>query len=149
MYSKSNPILTEIQDKLADIGETKTVKFVWTPGHAGIDGNEKADEAWQQSDSPMTRFKKTIERWKPNVNFNRNPQVVLSRMRMCHTHFTHSHHMTRKRSSMCDQCNTTTTVAHFLLECTKFQSERIKHKIDKTCLENDYKKNLRILAYIK
>jgi hypothetical protein len=46
-------------------------------------------------DSPMTRFKKTIERWKPNVNFNRHQQVVLSRMRMCHTHFTHSHHITR------------------------------------------------------
>jgi hypothetical protein len=135
-----------------------------TPGHAGIDGNEKADEeakealrqclppqsmmvaadmieqAWQQSNSPMTRFKKTIERWKPNVNLNRHQQVVLSRMRMCHTHFTHSHHMTRERSPMCDQCNTTTKVAHFLLECTKFQSERIKLKIDETCLENDYKK---------
>jgi ribonuclease HI len=175
MYPKSNPILTEIQDELAEIGETKTVKFVWTPGHAGIDSNEKADEgakealrqclppqstvvaadlitrtkfnakkiieqAWQQSDSPMTRFKNTIERWKPNVNLNRHQQVVLFRLRMCHTHFTHSHHMTRERSPMCDQCNTTTTVALFLLECTKFQSERIKHKIDESCLENDYKK---------
>jgi ribonuclease HI len=37
-------ILTEIQDELAEIGEIKTVKFVWTPGHAGISGNEKADE---------------------------------------------------------------------------------------------------------
>jgi hypothetical protein len=41
MYPKSNPILTEIQGKLADIGEMKTVKFVWTPGHAGIIGNER------------------------------------------------------------------------------------------------------------
>jgi ribonuclease HI len=44
MYPKSNPILTEIQDELAEIGEMKTVKFVWRPGHAGISGNEKADE---------------------------------------------------------------------------------------------------------
>jgi ribonuclease HI len=44
MYPKSNPILTEIQDKLAEIGEMKTVKFVWTPGHAGISGNKKVDE---------------------------------------------------------------------------------------------------------
>jgi hypothetical protein len=44
MYPKSNPILTEIQEELAQIGEMKTVKFVWTPSHAGISGNEKADE---------------------------------------------------------------------------------------------------------
>jgi hypothetical protein len=95
MYPKTNPILTEIQDELAVIGEDKHINFVWTPGHAGIEGNEKADEAakealrqfllpeltvvladmiatakfnakrivernWQQSDSPMTRFKKSI-----------------------------------------------------------------------------------------
>jgi ribonuclease HI len=44
MYPKSNPILTEIQDELVKIREMKTVKFVWTPGHAGTSGNEKADE---------------------------------------------------------------------------------------------------------
>jgi ribonuclease HI len=49
MYPKSNPILTEIQDELAEIGEMKTVKFVWTPGHAGISGNEKADEGAKQA----------------------------------------------------------------------------------------------------
>jgi hypothetical protein len=71
----------------------KTIKFVWTLGHAEISGNKKADEGakeafrqglppqstvvaadmitrakfnakkiieetWQQSESPMTRFKK-------------------------------------------------------------------------------------------
>jgi ribonuclease HI len=44
IYSKSNPILTEIQVELAEIGEMKTVKFVWTLGHAGIRSNERADE---------------------------------------------------------------------------------------------------------
>jgi hypothetical protein len=80
----------------------KTVKFVWTTGHAGTSGNKKADEGakedlkqcsppqpmvvaadmitrakfnakkiikqtWQQSESPMTRFKKTIGRWNPVI----------------------------------------------------------------------------------
>jgi ribonuclease HI len=44
MYQKPNPILTEIQDELAEIEEMKTVKFVWTPDHSGISGNKKADE---------------------------------------------------------------------------------------------------------
>jgi ribonuclease HI len=44
MYPKSNHILTEIKDKLAKIGEMKTIKFVWTPGHAEISANKKADE---------------------------------------------------------------------------------------------------------
>jgi ribonuclease HI len=30
---------------LAVIGEDKHINFVWTLGHAGIEGNEKADEA--------------------------------------------------------------------------------------------------------
>jgi hypothetical protein len=117
MYPKSNLILTEIQDELAEIVEMKTVKFVWTPGHAGISGNEKANEGGfktmptatidggggQYDDQskiqrkknyrtnlatiPMTRFKKTIERWKPNVklNTNRHQQVVLSRLQMSDT----------------------------------------------------------------
>jgi hypothetical protein len=42
MYPKSNPILTEIQDELDEIGEMKTVKFVCTPSHAGMCSNEKA-----------------------------------------------------------------------------------------------------------
>jgi ribonuclease HI len=44
MYPKSNPILTKIQDKLAVIGGMKILRFVWTPGHAGISGNEKVDD---------------------------------------------------------------------------------------------------------
>jgi ribonuclease HI len=44
MYPKSNPILTEIQDELAEIGEMKTVIFVWPPGHAGISGNKQVGE---------------------------------------------------------------------------------------------------------
>jgi hypothetical protein len=67
----------------------KTVKFIWTPGHAGISGNKKADkgakealrqvvaadmitraklnakkiieQTWQQSQSPMTRLKKLLK----------------------------------------------------------------------------------------
>jgi ribonuclease HI len=44
MYPKLNPILTEIQDELAEVREMKTVRFVWTPGHAGISGDENANE---------------------------------------------------------------------------------------------------------
>jgi hypothetical protein len=36
MYSKPKPIMTEIPDELTEIGEMKTVKFVWTPCHAAI-----------------------------------------------------------------------------------------------------------------
>jgi ribonuclease HI len=49
MYPKSNPILTEIQDELAEIGEMKTVIFVWRLGHTGISGNEKADEGAKEA----------------------------------------------------------------------------------------------------
>jgi hypothetical protein len=50
----------------------------------------------------MTRLKKTVGRWKPNVKLNRHQQVVLSRLQICHTHLTHSHFLTWERSPMCD-----------------------------------------------
>jgi hypothetical protein len=77
----------------------KTVKFVWTPGHADEGAKEAlrqcllpqstmvaADmiirakfnakknyrKTWQQSESFMTRFKKTIGRWKLNVMLKRH-----------------------------------------------------------------------------
>jgi hypothetical protein len=118
----------------------KTVTFVWTPGHAGISGNEKAVEgakkvlrqclppqsmvvaadmitrakfnekksyranlATSRQHHSITCFSKIIGRLKPNVKLNRHQQVMLSRFRMCHTHLTHSHHMTRQRSPICDQ----------------------------------------------
>jgi ribonuclease HI len=46
MYPKSNPILTEIQD---EIGEMKILRFVWTPGHAGISGIENVDKEAEEA----------------------------------------------------------------------------------------------------
>lgn len=39
-----NPIIQKIQNKLQSLSETKDITFLWTPGHVGIKGNEKADE---------------------------------------------------------------------------------------------------------
>jgi hypothetical protein len=104
---------------------------------------------WQQSDNPMTRFKKSIGRLKPHAQLNRREQVIISRLRMCHTNLTHSHHMRRETPLICEQCNATTTVAHILLECVRYRSHRIKHTIDETSLDNDYDKNLRIVKFMK
>jgi hypothetical protein len=183
MYPKTNPILTEIQDELAVI-KNKHINFVWTPGYARIEGNEKADEAakealqqcllpeltvvvadmiakakfkakrivernWQQSDSPMIRFKKSIGRLKLHAQLNRREQMIIYRLRMCHNNLTHSHHMRGETPLICEQCNATTTVAHILLECVRYRSHRIKHNIDETCLDNDYDENLRIIKFMK
>jgi ribonuclease HI len=67
--------LIEIQDELTEIGEMETVEFVWTPGHAGISGNEKANngakEALRQCLLPqsMVVAADMIIRAKFNANF--------------------------------------------------------------------------------
>jgi hypothetical protein len=73
--------------------------------------------------APWLVLKKTIERWKPNVKLNRHQQVVLSRLRMCHTHL----NIWRENVRRC--AINATTVTHFVFECTKFQSHHIKRNI--------------------
>jgi hypothetical protein len=60
VYPKSNPILIEIQDELADIGGMKTVKFVCTPVNAEISGNEKADEGAKEALRQWLRQQSTV-----------------------------------------------------------------------------------------
>jgi hypothetical protein len=68
VFLEKNPILTKIQDELAEIGETKTVKFVWAPGHAGIDGNEKADKGAKKDNAYLHNRWWWQPIWSPEQN---------------------------------------------------------------------------------
>ena len=49
---------------------------------------------------------------------NKKEEVILSRLRICHTRTTHSYLLEVKQQPMCHTCQTKYTVKHILIECT-------------------------------
>ena len=53
----------------------------------------------------------------------------MTRLRIGHTRLTHGYYMTRGRPPEC--CNTSLTIEHLLLRCTKHTNLRRKHNLPK------------------
>lgn len=127
--------------------EGDKVKLIWTPGHVGILGNERADqEARNAAKSPIDtsnteipvddiiRAIENFEGAKPfreKLNgFTRTEQVAISRLRMGYTRKSHRHVLERfKRTDYsepptCIHCGLEETVEHVIWECPKYETER-------------------------
>jgi hypothetical protein len=101
---------------------------------------------WEQTTSHMLNIKRTTKRWESIKVFNRRVQVVITRMRIGHTHLTHGYHLEPPR---CDNCGTTLTVPHILYDCGLFGAARAKYGINVTSLGHDVEKNETLLYFLK
>jgi hypothetical protein len=84
---------------------------------------------WEQTTSHMLNIQRTTKRWESIKVFNCRAQVVITGMRIGHTH-----HMN-------DNCDTTLMVPYILYDSGLFGAARAKYGIDVTSLENDVGKN--------
>ena len=76
---------------------------------------------WQDyRPTQLKEIKPNIGHWKSSVRDNRKEEVVLCRMRIGHTVFTHSYIIDQVPETMCDTCRCRLNVRHVLLECRKF-----------------------------
>jgi hypothetical protein len=103
----------QIQDVIHNLAVDKNIAFVWVPGHSNIQGNETADKAATNLQMPsdlkmdtcdLKSKKKAKQQGKINGNKQRVTNIkqtmkrweyikVFNRMRIGHTHLTHSCHM--------------------------------------------------------
>lgn len=84
---------------------------------------------WQQSKTKLREVKPTIKPWTSNPK-RRKVSVILTRLRIGHTRYTHEHLLKKTEEIICEICKTKVSVKHFLIECPKYKSERQKNNID-------------------
>ena len=71
--------------------------------------------------------KPTLGEWYPSYRSIRREEVIITRLRIGHSHLTHSWLLAKEDAPECIQCNEYLTMKHILLDCIDFQPIRDKH----------------------
>ena len=125
----------------------KTIFFCWIPSNIGIRGNEAADVAakesldfnitasqvaytdlkphinsfiankWQERWSCCPEIKPTLGVWPSGFRNSSKEEVVLSRLRIGHTYFSHSYILRQEDPRECTACQEIYSVRHVLIDC--------------------------------
>ncbi|KAL4085149.1 hypothetical protein QTP88_027441 [Uroleucon formosanum] len=74
----------------------------------------------------LREIKSSTLPWLPDTSLPRRHQIVLNRLRIGHTLYTHEHLLSKKEQPICTSCNTVTTVKHLLTECLLTKDARDK-----------------------
>lgn len=72
----------------------------------------------------LKSVKPRIGWWLSAHRSTRREEVLLARLRIGHTHLTHSYLMSRDPQPECPTCNTALTVSHILLSCSTYDTPR-------------------------
>ena len=76
-------------------------------------------------DTNLKSIKVVSGKWETSMRSNRREEIVLCRLRLGHTLFTHSFILDRDPRPLCDRCQCPLSVQHILIECPKYANERI------------------------
>ena len=92
---------------------------------------EAVRSSWQFSwtlveSNKMKEITDCINPWLYRTCSRRN-EVVLCRLRIGHTHFSHGFLMSNDHQPFCDDCLVPLTVRHLLVECPSLQELRERH----------------------
>ena len=89
---------------------------------------EKWQRLWNEEheNNKLKQIKPNIGPWQSSCQEKRHTEVVLTRLRIGHTHLTHGYLMNTPHDPIpeCPQCRTILTVKHIFIECPIFQRQR-------------------------
>jgi kelch-like protein 2/3 len=89
------------------------------------------DSVWQKCWDGETNNK--LHRLQPVIGncrlgkLTRRDEVVIHRLRVGHSHLTHSYLLKKEQAPMCQTCKLPITVEHVLVGCAKYASQRLKY----------------------
>ena len=85
-------------------------------------------EQWQATNNNKLRaIKNDVTVWPSSKNNVRKMETILTRLRIGHTHITHSHLMEGRAAPYCGSCIVPLTVEHLLVECPDYRDERLRY----------------------
>ena len=80
-----------------------------------------------RSFNKLHAVKPTLGEWYPSYRSIRREEVIIIRLRIGHSHLTHSWLLAKEDAPECIQCNEYLTMKHIFLDCIEFQPIRDKH----------------------
>ena len=89
--------------------------------------NDAFNQLWAKyrSDTNLKRIKEVTGKWDSSIRTNRREEIVLCRLGLGHTRFTHSYILDREPRPQCNTCGCPRSVEHMLIECPEFANQRI------------------------
>lgn len=114
---------------------------------------EKWNGRWNECiDHKLYEIKTTTAPWETSLRESRYESVIVCRLRIGHTRYTHDYLMKKCNPPQCDICHCPITIQHILINCPKYNHQRRKTKISPNLKEalGDNEKFLRCtLKFIK
>ena len=75
----------------------------------------------------LRQIKPIISEWLPSFRSCRREEIVLARLRIGHTHFTHSFLLKGEEPPQCIPCHTALSIKHIFLDCVDVSHIREKY----------------------
>ena len=114
-------------NEAADVAAKESLDFNITPSqvpytdlkpHINSFIANKWQERWSSCpDNKLFKIKPTLGVWPPGFRNSRKEEVVLSRLRIGHTYFTHSYILRQEDPPECTACQEIYSVRHVLIDC--------------------------------
>ncbi|KAL4104307.1 hypothetical protein QTP88_019608 [Uroleucon formosanum] len=76
------------------------------------------------SENKLREIKHSVELWPKYTDLNRKNEVILNRLRIGHTKFTHGHLMAKTDPPLCSTCNLNYSIEHIIIHCPNFNAAR-------------------------
>ena len=117
----------------------------------------KWQDMWNNEpvNNKLKNIKTTIGPWNSSIQQDRRTEVILTRLRIGHTRYTHGYLMSMPHDNVphCRICNVQLTVKHILCECRDFSQQRhiyLKNKSLLDILSDSFQFSLnRILMFLR
>lgn len=87
------------------------------------------EKEWNKMTTKLNEIKRTIIPWSFPTNTPRKYESAINRLRIGHTHLTHSFLMKKEDPPTCLHCGVHLTVKHVLTECRAYSTEKRKLQI--------------------